>query len=124
MRTATVRPLQQTRNDRLRHSGGSLGSIPSTSPMRARPAKPGITACHNAPNPAMRTPPALLGSRSRSVAAVFASTEASAAGRHPRVHPRTERAAVGTARLVMAEIRLRHYIGEFFGQQRDQRHYV
>src|SRR5262249_14475410 len=28
------------------------------------------------------------------------------------------------ARLVMAEIRLRHYIGEFFGQQRDQRHYV
>jgi hypothetical protein len=70
MRIATDRPLQHTRNDRLRHWGGSLGSIPSVSPPRSRPAKPSITACQSAPSPAMRTPPALLGSRSRSVAAV------------------------------------------------------
>ena len=66
MRIATDRPLQHTRNERLRHWGGSLGSIPSVSPLRSRPAKPRITACHSAPSPAMRTPPALLGSRSRS----------------------------------------------------------
>src|SRR5215831_1856117 len=71
MRIATDRPRQHTRNDRLRHWGGSLGSIPSVSPLRSRPAKPRITACHSAPSPAMRTPPALLGSKSRLVAAVW-----------------------------------------------------
>src|SRR5258707_12768476 len=45
MRIATDRPLQHTRNDRLRHCGGSLGSTPSMSPFRSRPAKPSITAC-------------------------------------------------------------------------------
>ena len=38
MRIATDRPLQRTRNDMLRHRGGSLGSIPSVSPPRSRPA--------------------------------------------------------------------------------------
>src|SRR5262249_43487543 len=70
MRIGTDRPRQHTRNDRLRHWGGSLGSIPSVSPLRSRPAKPRIAACHSAPSPAMRTPPALLGSKSRLVAAV------------------------------------------------------
>ncbi len=36
MRIATDRPLQHTRNDRLRHWGGSLGSIPSISPFQAK----------------------------------------------------------------------------------------
>jgi hypothetical protein len=44
MRIATDRPRQHTRNDRLRHWGGSLGSIPSVSPLRSRPAKPRIAA--------------------------------------------------------------------------------
>src|SRR5262249_52284053 len=70
MRIATDRPLQHTRNDRLRHCGGSLGSTPSMSPFRSRPAKPSITAWHSAPSPAIRTPPALLGSKSRSLDAV------------------------------------------------------
>ena len=51
MRIATDRPLQHTRNDRLRHWGGSLGSIPSVSPLRSRPAKPSITACHKRAQP-------------------------------------------------------------------------
>jgi len=49
MRIATDRPLQHTRNDRLRHWGGSLGSIPSVSLIRSKPAKPSITAAPWAP---------------------------------------------------------------------------
>src|SRR5271166_2174500 len=71
MRIATKRPLQHTRNDRLRHCGGSLGSMPSISPFRSRPAKPRIMACHRPPSPAIRMPPALFGSSSRSSAAAW-----------------------------------------------------
>ena len=70
MRIATDRPLQRTRNDKLFHFGGSFGSIASVWPCMSRPAKPKITAPQSEPRLAMRTPPAPLGSRSRSRDAV------------------------------------------------------
>jgi hypothetical protein len=71
MRIATERPLQHTRNDKLRQWGGSRGSIPSISLFRSRPAKPRIIACQRPPSPAIRMPPALFGSSSRSAIAAW-----------------------------------------------------
>src|SRR6185312_13245113 len=69
-RTATLRPRQQTRNDSDRHRGGRRGSRRSISPTKSTPPKPSTTACQSPPSPAIRMPPALFGSGSRSSAAV------------------------------------------------------
>ena len=70
MRIATDRPLQHT-GMTGRSVGRSLRIDPKSVALQVEAGKAEeITACQSAPSPAMRTPPALLGSRSRSRAAV------------------------------------------------------
>ena len=71
MRIATERPLQHTRNDKLRQWGGSRRSIPSISLFRVEAGEAENYRLPRPPSPAIRMPPALFGSSSRSAIAAW-----------------------------------------------------